>query len=178
LRLPETALIVEVPEAEPLIGELRMRYDESAWLGVPAHVTVLYPFMAPELVSASVLAQLERLFSARQSFRFRLASIGRFVSTCYLEPSPAEPFVRLTEAVADAYPAFPPFGGEFPSTVPHLTVAHGSASQAEAASEAVTVALASNGPIEGVCRSVVLMENSSGRWRRKHEFSFAPEPGT
>ena len=175
--LPVTGLIVEVSEAEPVVGALRMRYDESARLGVPAHVTVLFPFMAPAAVSASVLTDLERLFVSRRAFRFRLSSVGRFVATSYLEPRPAEPFVSLTEAVAHAYPAFPPFGGEFPSIVPHLTLAHGNAAEAEVAARAAAAALSSGGPIECACRSVVLMENSSGRWRRMHEFFLAPEPG-
>jgi 2'-5' RNA ligase len=171
-------LIVEVPEAEPLVGALRMRYDESARLGVPAHITVLFPFMEPAAVSTSVLAELERMFSLLEPFPFRLASVGRFPATSYLVPQPAERFVSLTEAVVRAYPAFPPFAGEFPDLVPHLTIAHGDASEAATASEAVTAGLASRGPVESVCRSVVLMENSSGRWRRMHEFSLAPKPGT
>jgi hypothetical protein len=39
-----TALIVAVEEAEIAVSELRLRYDPSASLGVPAHVTVLFPF--------------------------------------------------------------------------------------------------------------------------------------
>jgi 2'-5' RNA ligase len=154
-----------------------MRYDESARLGVPAHITVLFPFMEPAAVSGAVLAALAQLFSSRQPFRFRLGSVGRFPATSYLEPRPAEPFIALTEALVHAYPAFPPFAGEFPSIVPHLTVAHGDEAQAEAASRAVSAALATRGPVESACRSVVLMENSSGRWRRMHEFSLGPPPG-
>ena len=176
--MSETGLIVEVREAEFLVGALRERYDDSARLGVPAHITVLFPFMAPAAVPASVVAALRQLFLSRQPFSFRLGSVGRFPATCYLEPRPAEPFVALTEAVVRAYPAFPPFGGEFPSVIPHLTVAHGNAAEAEVASQALAASLASSGAIEATCRSVLLMENSSGRWRRMHEFRFAPEPGT
>ena len=39
-----TALIVVVPEAEPLVGAVRLRHDESARLGAPAHITVLFRF--------------------------------------------------------------------------------------------------------------------------------------
>ena len=37
--------------ARPLVGDLRLRYDEPARLGVPAHVTRLFPFMAPSELS-------------------------------------------------------------------------------------------------------------------------------
>ena len=176
--MPETGLIVEVPEAESVVGELRMRHDESARLGVPAHITVLFPFMEPAAVSDSVLAALGRLFFSIKPFRFRLASVGRFPATSYLEPRPAQPFISLTEAVVQAYPMFAPFAGEFPTIIPHLTVAHGNAAEAEIAGQAVASALASIGPIESVCRSVVLMENSSGRWRRMHEFALTADPDT
>ncbi|WP_079312549.1 hypothetical protein [Microbispora sp. GKU 823] len=43
--IDETALVVEVPSAEPLVRGLRERYDSFAAYGMPAHVTVLYPFL-------------------------------------------------------------------------------------------------------------------------------------
>ena len=42
-----SAVVVEVPEAEPLVGAWRLRFDPVAALGMPAHVTLLYPFVAP-----------------------------------------------------------------------------------------------------------------------------------
>ena len=44
----ESALIIAVPEAEPLVKALRERFDWSAAQGVPAHITILYPFIPPE----------------------------------------------------------------------------------------------------------------------------------
>ena len=43
----ESALVVLVPEADPLVGPFRSFFDPSAALGVPAHVTLLYPFVEP-----------------------------------------------------------------------------------------------------------------------------------
>lgn len=40
----------------------------------------------------------------------------------WLAPEPAEPFRALTEAVVEAFPGFPPYGGAFAEVVPHLTV--------------------------------------------------------
>ena len=39
-----TALVIAVPEAEPVVGRLRSLYDEADTTGVPAHVTLLFPF--------------------------------------------------------------------------------------------------------------------------------------
>ncbi len=41
------AVLVTVPEAESLVAPLRERFDASTALGVPAHITVLFPFMPP-----------------------------------------------------------------------------------------------------------------------------------
>lgn len=48
-----TAFALEVPEAEACVGELRARHDPSCALGVQAHITVLYPFMAPSAIARS-----------------------------------------------------------------------------------------------------------------------------
>ena len=42
--MARSALVVLVPEAEPLVAELRLVHDRMAARGVPAHVTVLHPF--------------------------------------------------------------------------------------------------------------------------------------
>lgn len=176
--MSESALIVVVPEAEPLVADLRLRYDESARLGVPAHITLLFPFMAPSALSGEVMAKLARLFSALPSFFFELGCLGRFVATSYLAPTPAEPFIQLTQAIWQAFPEFPPFKGEFESIVPHLTIAHGSALEADAAGEEALSRLARHGPVRSNCTSVALFERSSERWRHAHEFQLAPAPGT
>jgi hypothetical protein len=41
----QSALIIEVPEAEPAVARCREHLDASDALGVPAHITVLAPFM-------------------------------------------------------------------------------------------------------------------------------------
>ena len=51
----ESCLLVPVPEAEPAVGTLRGRLDSAAALGVPAHVTILYPFVAPAAVTSDVI---------------------------------------------------------------------------------------------------------------------------
>jgi hypothetical protein len=94
-----SALIVRVPEAEACVGSLRQRFDPSARDGVPAHISVLVPFMSPELIDSAVLRSLERALSATPPFAFSLSRVGRFVATAYLAPDPGEPFVRLTENV-------------------------------------------------------------------------------
>lgn len=167
----QTALIVRVPEAEAHVASLRSRYDASARLGVPAHITLLFPFMAPGEVTPNVLAQIRVALSAVRSFAYSLGQVGRFPDTAYLAPEPAEPFVALTEALVREFPHFPPFRGEHDSVVPHLTVANGQASDADVVATELQALLRAKGPISSVCSCVVLLENSSGIWREMHTFA-------
>jgi hypothetical protein len=52
----QTALIVPIPAAENAVGPFRATLDRSASWGVPAHVTVLYPFLPPDKINSEVLA--------------------------------------------------------------------------------------------------------------------------
>lgn len=119
----ESALIVVVPVAEPVVGAHRLRYDQSAVWGVPAHVTVLYPFMPPALLSSSVMAQLGTLIASVPRFTVAFRRTRWFDrQVLWLEPQPGAPFRALTAAVASAFPAYPPYGGEHDEPIPHLTV--------------------------------------------------------
>ena len=51
--------------------------------------------------------------------------VDRFPRVLYLAPEPAAPFVELTQAIAARWPDHQPYGGEFDSVVPHVTVVNG-----------------------------------------------------
>lgn len=57
---PHSGLIMEVPEAEPAVARHRERLDASAPLGVPAHITVLFPFMAPATIGPALRGPVRR----------------------------------------------------------------------------------------------------------------------
>jgi 2'-5' RNA ligase len=176
--MAESGFVVVVPEAEALVGALRWEHDQSARLGVPAHVTVLFPFMDPANIDEEVFRACARVLAAQPSFSFTLGSVGRFAETAYLEPRPAKPFIALTQALAAAFPAYPPYRGEFPSVIPHLTVAHGSAAAAALVEAALVAGLATRGAVSSRCTSIVLLDNSSSVWRPMHVFPLASATGT
>lgn len=74
----ETALLLPVPAAEPAVGQHRARLDEAARDGVPAHITVLYPFLPPAGIDEMLLALLGRLFAGFAAFGFTLDKVGWF----------------------------------------------------------------------------------------------------
>jgi len=115
-----TALIIAVPEAEPYVAELRLAHDSSAPLGVPAHITILFPFAPAEGLDEAALGDV---IAAHAAFAFDLATVEHFGDVVtYLAPVPAEPFVELMRAVEARWPEYPPYGGQHAEPVPHLTV--------------------------------------------------------
>ncbi|MEV0650638.1 2'-5' RNA ligase family protein [Phytomonospora sp. NPDC050363] len=97
----ETALVIAVPEVEPAVGAWRRRFDSAAAAGVPAHVTVLYPFLDIGRVDTAALAAL---FGGHRAFDVRFEQSARFPEVLYLAPTPERPFRELTEAVAARWP--------------------------------------------------------------------------
>src|SRR5262249_13348380 len=123
-RANKTAPLVVVDEAEPVVDRWRQRYDSSAAAGVPAHVTVLFPFLELDRVDARLIGELRAMFGDHPPFAVRFERCRRFVDALYLAPAPDRPFRALTEAVAARWPEAPPYEGRFAEVIPHLTVAN------------------------------------------------------
>jgi 2'-5' RNA ligase len=168
--LPETALICRVPEAEPFIGRYRQRFDPSARRNVPAHVTILYPFVPQAELDAQVLATLRDIAASVPAFEYRLREIRRFPVALYLAPDPDESFAALTARVYRAFPDFPPFDGKFDTVVPHVTVAHADEPQLCEIDVELRIALPAAG-VAARCNEMVLIENSTGRWEPLRTFA-------
>lgn len=124
-RPTQTAIIVAVPEAEPAVARHRDRFDAAASWGVPAHVTILYPFIDPERLSDAVIDRVRDAVRRVEPFRCDFKRTAWFgADVLWLAPEPEAPFQQLTAAVVDAFPTHLPYGGAYgPDTTPHLTVA-------------------------------------------------------
>lgn len=121
----QSALIVTVPAAEEAVASHRAQFDKAAAWGVPAHVTVLYPFMPPSHIDTQVIGVLAAAISSVPRFHATFETTDWFgTNVLWLAPRPAAAFQALTAAVADAFPAYQPYGGEHAEVVPHLTVGH------------------------------------------------------
>ena len=119
----ESALLVAVPEAEPAVGEHRARLDSSARDGVPAHLTVLYPFLPPASIDGAVLASLRRLFAGLAPFDITLDRVSWFgEEVVWLAPRDDGPFRALICATRAAFPGCPPYGNRHAEVIPHLTI--------------------------------------------------------
>ncbi len=147
--------------------DLRRLHDPAAALGIPAHVTILYPFL-PE-VDGTDQAELDHLFGSVEPFGFRLTRTDRFPGVIYLAVEPAAPFRRLTAAVATLWPQAPPYRGDHSEVVPHLTVVETTDEQVRAEAERV---LGAHLPITAEAKEVWLVAGDEHGWERTSRFPF------
>ena len=167
----ETALLLCVPEADELVGPWREKADPSAVAGVPAHVTLLYPFLDSERIDAGVLAELEWFFSGIDAFGVSFETVAEFRSdgVLYLDPAGRE-LDELAAALARRWPECPPYYGAVEAPHAHLTVVHTPDEDLRAqAADAVGPAL----PLRAVVAHAALWGcDEHGRWSSTHTFAF------
>ena len=138
---------------------------------MPAHITILYPFVPPAQSDENLLADLRHLFAGRYRFDFSLVRTARFPSVLYLQREPTEPFIALAEAVAARYPDYPPYEGAFPDIVAHLTVANIDNEEELAQVEAAFVLSCDRRlPLSASADRVWLMAKRGGMWRKHTAF--------
>ena len=169
-------LPIELPRA---LEALRARADPFAALGVPAHITILFPFLARPRLDRSAMATTASIVAAERTFAVSLVGVRSWPpragdeGTVWLEPRPRAPLVRLTTALWRAFPMAPPYRGEFDAIVPHLTVADSAGYEAEA------VALAADSvPFRRTATELwLIVEARGGRWERAEVFPLAGSTG-
>jgi 2'-5' RNA ligase len=167
-----TAIVIPLPAAEPAVRRWRDRYDPSAAQGMPAHITVLYPFLPEAQISAHASRTLARLFAGHPRFDILLAGCARFPGgVLYLAPQPANPLRALTAAVTETWPQAPPYGGMFDEVVPHLTVA--TKVEPEVA-DRIEQQLAPALPITAVVTEAWLYAPNGSHWEPRHRLPLGP----
>jgi len=171
LQSDKSALVVLVPAAEAVVGAFRRQYDVSAICGLAPHVTILTPFIPPESVTPSVRVDLQTFFARQPRFAFSLEGLCGFPNVLYLAPEPLERFDALTRATVARFPGFPPYGGDFSSPVPHLTVAQRPpADDLAAVSRDFLSAVKSRLPLSCSAHEVALAVKRAGRWSIEERF--------
>lgn len=141
---------------------------------MPAHVTIVVPFMPPAMIGDSVIAELSTLFLDFESFPFILRRTNWFEKrVLYLEPDTPARFRLLTEAVVSKFPDYPPYNGEFAEVIPHLTIAEGGRwRKRKWRMRRVALRLKGLLPLSTYASEVWLMEfgEQDQNWRRVHTF--------
>lgn len=171
----ETAILLCVPEAEPLVHEWRRKGDPSAAHGVPAHVTLLYPFLPAASVDDGMLAELAWFFRGVDAFAVRFTRVRRFenAGVVWIEPD-SDGLVQLTRALARRWPECPPYSGEIPidELIPHLTIVQ---TEDRALRQSAATAVSPGLPFDVVAASASLwVRAEDGTWSEGATFPFGP----
>lgn len=165
---PRRSAVIVPIELPPALERVRAVADPVARLGVPAHVTLLFPFLERPLLRPDVLGRLAAILGREPAFDLDLAAVRAFpgvddsAGVVYLAPEPAAPFVRLTGAIWAAWPDHAPYEGSFDEVVPHLTIADGTRRLAE-----IEAVAAPHLPVRRRAEEAwVIVETDDGRWTR------------
>jgi 2'-5' RNA ligase len=163
-----SAVVVLVPDADDILDAV----GSSKSGGMPAHVTVLYPFVSPRRIRQSHCEQLEAIAARTEPFTLELAELDHHELITFLTVHPEEPLRRLTTAVLDSWPEHPPYGDDEFDVPPHLTLGYDVLPD-EIADSAEPLL-----PIESeIDRLVLMLRGLSGRWRVAHEFPLGEGTG-
>jgi 2'-5' RNA ligase superfamily len=171
--VPATAIVVPVLEASAVADRWRRAYTDDGAAGMPAHVTLLYPFVDDGALMEERVTEVREIAGRFPAFDFGLARFGEFPDeppVLYLAPEPAEPFAALTRALTAAFPEHPPYGGAFAEVVPHLTLSWDEAAPLEEIRAAVAPTL----PIAARAGEAWLMRLEHGRWTAHARAPLAP----
>ena len=169
-----SALVVEV-RLPAALEAIRLRHVDNARLGVPAHVTVLFPFLPARSIDRAAVNLAGEAIAQTRPFEVEFREIRRWdpgptpEGVLWLPPEPAAPFIELTKALAGAFPDYVPYGGIHAEVIPHLTLAN--AGIDAAAREAGS---AWSGSFRRRTRDVsLLVEDDVGRWRTRRRLPLA-----
>jgi len=143
-------------------------------LGVPGHVTLLYPFKVPEELSSADRRRIAAIAVAEPAFAFRLERRASWPDTVYVALEPEAPFLRLHRRLAAAFPEYPVYGGAIGELVPHVTVAEGACLDDPTV---IGAAAWSELPSACVASAIELIaEGENGRWQTARRFKLGDGP--
>jgi 2'-5' RNA ligase len=155
-----------VPEAEALVQSWRAAHDPSAAEGMPAHITVLYPFLPEPTITAVEVEELEAICREAPAVPITFRRLGRFPSVLWLDPDSAA-CGQFIQRVQDHWNGCPPYGDPHREVIPHLTVADGvDADVMRRAEEAIQPRL----PLRTAPAALSLMAFDGRHWVVRHQF--------
>jgi hypothetical protein len=170
----QSSLALLIPEAKVHTQAYRQMHDPSAQHGFPPHITILWPFMRPDLIRDETLQELGSFFGGFPKLDLLFLSSGRTATGLYLCPEPREPIVQMTLAAMDRYPECPPYGQSDYQPNPHVTIAHEKdGRKLDAITAAFDREAANFYPINAQVEKVWLLEEHGKGWKKRVAFELA-----
>jgi 2'-5' RNA ligase len=155
----ETALVIAIDDDEPFDAVRRDFAVEQVALGIPFHVTLLFPF-------GELTEEARAFFAERPPFEFALTSVAAWPRVVYAVPEPDHELRACIAALFARFPEFPPYGGIHEDVMPHATL--GEDVDGPALCGEIERRLAPHLPHRCQARDVSLLEEfAPGRWRER-----------
>jgi 2'-5' RNA ligase len=137
---------------------------------MPAHITLLVPFLDEDRLGDEVVRWLRELCGAMPVLDVVFQRTGRFPSVLYLDPEPRSELRAMTLAIAARW-GTPPYGGAFDAVVPHLTVADGAPDESLAVADA---AVSRGLPLTARLTEAQQIVLDRTRWVERERLPFGP----
>ncbi|MEB3368890.1 2'-5' RNA ligase family protein [Saccharopolyspora mangrovi] len=164
----KTGVVVPVPGAQPLLDAVAERCPDTVRTGVPAHLSLLYPFVPAAELDQQADSALTGVFARASPLSVTFAGIVRSGGFLALRPEPADGVAALASAVRSRWPEVVPYGGRYDAD-PHLTVAMRTTEQRAGAIEREL--LPNWVPLSAELREAWLVE-FDGQWRVRSRSPF------
>jgi 2'-5' RNA ligase len=141
----------------------RRRSIADAADGVPAHLTLLYPFVDPAELDDAIRGRIAAVAANHEPFDYRLVGEARWPDTVYVAVAPADPFVTLQADLGAAFPDYPIYGEPAGfAFVPHVTIAEGPSTEDPATAADPAWAML---PRPGRATALEVIASDGHRWR-------------
>jgi 2'-5' RNA ligase len=167
-----SAVILPVTLPEPL-EVFRQAHVDEAPLGVPAHATLLFPFVPVADLTGAHETRLAATVAATPAFDYRLETIERWPETLYVRPGPTQPFAGLADRLAADWPEWPLYGDGTPFDA-HITLGEPRNEEEEAALRHLAQSCL---PARRTAGEILLIaEDEHRRWHVRRRFQLAGRP--
>src|SRR5579862_1106375 len=122
IELTTVIMIVAPHEVQSIAVPLLQRFAPDTLTRVPAHLTVLYPFVAYERLDEAC-DKLREICAKVPPFEVTMAGFGEFPSVIYMTPRNPKPIKQIFNRIYQDFPECPPYRGAFGDDMtPHMTV--------------------------------------------------------
>lgn len=166
----ESAVSIVLDDARPQLEPVRAEFHAgSVAMGIPLHLTLLYPFAPPDQVDEEAL---EEFFAKCDALTVTLVGLGEWPLVVYAVPEPCDELLAMMRPLWERFPDYPPYAGEIAEPLPHATLAEleegESLAEVAAGIRARTESLF---PIACAVRDVALLEEyEPDHWRERRRF--------
>jgi hypothetical protein len=171
--MAKSSIDIHFDSLTDLIDKWRSSSVEVTNLGVPPHITLLYPWRDAPLLDDD-LEQLRTVLSKHQAFSLCFDRLETFeVGAVYLALQDGRSCKAIMVDLMKAFPDTPPYGGDFLDAVPHLTIAKCDPENVQVLKAEIARELRL--PLEFSVNEIAVMEeNAEGHWFTRYVIPLQP----